>query len=87
MKIELHVERLLLDGLPVTPHEATLVQAAVEFELGRLVGAGRLDARLAAGAAVPLLHGERIPALSTAGPDGIGTQIAAAIYAGMGERK
>jgi hypothetical protein len=37
MNINLHIERLMLDGLSVASGEAALVQAAVEAELGRLL--------------------------------------------------
>ena len=36
MNIQLHIERLVLDGLPLTRREGALVQAAVETELARL---------------------------------------------------
>ena len=35
MNISLHIERLVLDGLPVSAAQAPLVQAAVEAELMR----------------------------------------------------
>ena len=37
MNINLHIERLMLDGLPVASGEAALVQTALEAELGRLL--------------------------------------------------
>ena len=37
MNINLHIERLMLDGLSVASGEAALVQTAVEAELGRLL--------------------------------------------------
>jgi hypothetical protein len=37
MNINLHIERLVLDGLAVGNGEAALVQTAVEVELGRLL--------------------------------------------------
>jgi hypothetical protein len=37
MNLNLHIERLVLDGLSVANHEAALVQTAVEAELGRLL--------------------------------------------------
>ena len=37
MNINLHIERLVLDGLAVGSGEAALVQTAVESELGRLL--------------------------------------------------
>ncbi|HEX4696965.1 MAG TPA: hypothetical protein VH254_04785 [Candidatus Udaeobacter sp.] len=37
MNINLHIERLMLDGLSVASGQAALVQTAVEAELGRLL--------------------------------------------------
>jgi hypothetical protein len=37
MNVSLHIERLVLDGLPVTSSSSALLQAAVEVELGRLL--------------------------------------------------
>jgi hypothetical protein len=37
MNLTLHIERLVLDGLPVTSSNGVLLQAAVEAELGRLL--------------------------------------------------
>lgn len=87
MKIELHIDRLLLDGLPFAQREAALVKAAVELELGRLMAAGQIDASLASAAAIPMLRGGSIAAPRNAEPGRTGTQIAAAVYAGFGERQ
>ena len=37
MNINLHIERLILDGLPITRQQGPHVQAAVEAELTRLL--------------------------------------------------
>ena len=37
MNINLHIERLILDGLPIEPRQRAQVQAAVEAELARLL--------------------------------------------------
>ena len=37
--VNLHIERLVLEGLPLGAHEGPLVQAAIEVELGRLFAA------------------------------------------------
>lgn len=48
MKINLHIERLVLDGLSVDARHGPTIQTAVERELARLLanrdGAARLDA-------------------------------------------
>ena len=42
MNLSLHIERLVLDGLPVTAGHGASLQAAVEAELGRLLASGLL---------------------------------------------
>jgi hypothetical protein len=37
MNIQLHIERLVLEGLPMSQHQSALVHAAVKKELGRLL--------------------------------------------------
>ena len=87
MNIQLHIERLVLEGLPVTRHQRTLVQAAVEQELGRLLGAGQLNSQIASGGAMPALQGGMIQAPNAASPARLGAQIAGAVYSGIGDRK
>ena len=38
MNINVHIERLILDGLPVKGSDGSIIQAAVETELSRLLG-------------------------------------------------
>jgi hypothetical protein len=40
MDIKLHIEQLVLNGLPITPSQKPLVKAAAEAELTRLVTEG-----------------------------------------------
>lgn len=37
MRIELHIDRVILDGVGVLPHHADAVREAVEVELARLL--------------------------------------------------
>ena len=86
MKINLHVERLILDGLPVARHQAAQVHAAFESELSRLLTLHGLDASLMSGASLARLNvGElRLPRGAAGDPAQLGTQIAAAVYGGFG---
>ena len=85
MNVTVHIERLVLDGLPVTRQQGPLVQAAVESELARLLESGGLTGELAQGGAVPSVRAAA-PGLSPdGGPDTIGTQIAQAIYGGINQ--
>lgn len=42
MNVSLHIERLVLEGLPVTASQGALVQAAIETELIRLLADSKL---------------------------------------------
>jgi len=85
MRINVQIERLILDGIQLAPHERPLLQAAVEGELGRLMMAGGLNPELAAGVAVPAVTGAGMQLPGDAGPVGLGVQIARAAYGGIGK--
>jgi hypothetical protein len=84
MKINLHIERVVLDGLPVASHQRGLVLSALETELTRLLGAAGLSSELMSGGAVPYLPTSSIELTSGVGPAQIGRQIAGAVHRGIG---
>ena len=84
MNIYLHIEELVLDGLPVGRQQGPLVQAAVEAELGRLLAAGGLVPELSVGGAVPRLAAGPLSLAPHATPAQLGTGIASAVYGGIG---
>jgi hypothetical protein len=47
MNVRLHIERLILDGLPLAEAGAPHVQAAIETELALLIAAGGVSADFA----------------------------------------
>ena len=55
MNINIHIERLVLDGLPVAGPDSSIVQVAIETELARAL-AGQGLSRLSSGA-VPRVSG------------------------------
>ena len=81
--IKVHIERLVLDGLPVTRSQGPQVQAAVEAELSRLMSEGGLAPELASGGAVPSVRADGIKSIGGS-PAQIGRQIAKAVYGGVG---
>lgn len=84
MDINLHIERLVLDGLPVTRSQGALVQAAVEAELARLLSDGGLASTWRSGGAVPTVRADAIHlAAGESNPPQIGQQIARAVYGGL----
>jgi hypothetical protein len=82
--IALHIDRLVLEGIPLGGRGPRLVQVAVEAELTRLLSQGGLAASLHGGGA---LQGIAAPAIQLRGgqsPSALGRQIAGAVYRGIG---
>jgi hypothetical protein len=84
MNIKLHIERLVLDGLPVTRSQGPQVQVAMEAELARLMAEGGLAQELTTGGTVPAVRADTISS-SGSSPAQIGRQIAKAVYGGIGK--
>lgn len=83
MRIQLHIDRLVLDGLPVDWASGPAVKAAVEAELTRLLSKGSLATELASGIAVPALRGGSINVADKVKPTALGRDIAGAVYRGI----
>jgi hypothetical protein len=82
MNITVHIERLILEGLPLKGGDGAAVQAAVETELARLLTEKGLS-RMSTGAAPNVSAGPVALAKETK-PADLGHQIARAIYASLG---
>ena len=87
MNIDLHIERLVLDGLPIAHSQGALVKAAVEAELGRLLREGGMNPALESGCAFPSMPGNAITLVRESNPSVIGRQIATAVYCRIGKGK
>jgi hypothetical protein len=84
VNINVHIERLVLDGLPVARHQAQLVQTAVETELARLVVAHGVAPTLKlVGGATPNVNAPGIQFTSDSSPAELGQKIARAVYGGI----
>ena len=81
MKIDLHIERLILDGLPLNRREGAVLQNALERELAQLLGQGGIH-RLTGGA-VPQLPVPAIQLSPGGQPAQWGRQIARALHGGL----
>lgn len=84
MNVELHIERLVLDGLTLGLNHRAEVQAAVEVELTRLLAAEGLRAELLSGGAIRSVGA---PGINVAVPivaGHLGNHIARAVYGGIG---
>lgn len=86
MNIRLHIERLVLDGLPVTYTQGPRVKAAIEAELGRLLSERGINSELAAGGALPRVAAPDARMPRDASPAQLGTQIAQSVFTGIGKR-
>lgn len=82
MKVRLHIDRLVLDGLDVPYGARAALRAAVERELAGRIARGGLATALAAGTAVPSIGAPQMQA--SRNPVQLGTDIARAVYRGIG---
>ncbi len=80
MNINLHIERLILDGLPVEARDSALVQAAVEAELGRLLSERGIPSDLQTDVNQARIPAPTLRLNSSFHAKEIGTQIGAGIY-------
>lgn len=80
MNINLHIERLVLEGIELPRQQQPVLQAAVEAELGRLLAAGGLATE---GRHVRSLQAGGLQFGDAHDPVALGTQIAGAVYGGM----
>ncbi|MGL4611892.1 MAG: hypothetical protein ACRCYY_19810 [Trueperaceae bacterium] len=85
MNIELHIERLVLDGVPLSRVQAQHMQGMLEVELSRLLSEGGLAPQLLQGGAVPSLRGGEI--IGSESSRGLGQQVAQAVYGEVGGKR
>lgn len=80
MRIDVHIDRLILEGLPLTRHQGPLVQAAVKQELARLLAADGLSEEARAGGAVAHVKAAGFELREGDHPRRLGQQIARSVY-------
>ena len=85
MKINIQIERLVLEGVKVAPHERPLLQEAVESELGRLLSRDGLNHDFYASGALPSLRVSSLQMTPSNKPEQFGHQIAQAVYSRIGQ--
>lgn len=83
MKINVHIERLVLEGLPLERVQGPLVQSAVQQELTRLLGLNGIAPGLISGGAMPRAQGGNMHFANEASPRQLGTQIAQSVHEGI----
>ncbi|HTG14489.1 MAG TPA: hypothetical protein VK747_04385 [Blastocatellia bacterium] len=84
MNINLHIERLIMDGLPVEARHTPLVQEAVEAELTRLLTDSGLSSGLQTVGVFPRLQADAIQLGGEKMPAQLGQQIAQSVYGSIG---
>jgi hypothetical protein len=84
MNINLHIERLVLDGLSVSPADRPRLQAAIEAELGRLLSTGGVKPEFQVDDALRTIRAGDIQLATNNNPRVLGQQIAGALYSGIG---
>jgi|WetSurMetagenome_2_1015567.scaffolds.fasta_scaffold488573_2 hypothetical protein len=82
--IQLHIERLVLDGVDIAPGQRHVLQASVTAELTRLLTDGGLAPGLVQGIALPRLSTGGIQLAGDNHPAQLGRQIAQSVYGGIG---
>jgi len=87
MKIDLHIERLILDGLTSSYQERERIGKSLEAELVRLLEQNGLDATLTRGGAIASVKSENIRISSDVSAETAGRRIANSIYKGIGIAK
>lgn len=83
MDINLHIERLVLDGVDIASSQGDLLQASVVNELTQLFVSGGLDTNLMGGASLNRVDANNIQ-VSDEKPRALGQQIAQSVYGGIG---
>ena len=86
MNINLHIERLVLEGLPIEARQGALLKEAVAAELTRLLQEDGLAASLQSGGTVPRLNASSFQLSGEPTPLRTGQQIAQAVYGGIGSK-
>jgi hypothetical protein len=84
VNFNLHIERLVLDGLPVSSLQGAAVRAALERELARAFAAGGVPAQWSTGGIVPRLPAPQFNLAPGERPDAIGRHIARSLHRGIG---
>lgn len=85
MNVNLHIERLILDGLPFDAHRRAALQSEIQIELARLLTEGGIRENWRGGAAVPNLRAAAVQFPAATGGEPLGRQIARSIYGSIGK--
>lgn len=82
MNINLHIERLVLDGINIAPGQSHLLKATITNELTQLLNSGGLDRSFVEGRVLSRLTTNNIQ-LTNNKPGELEQKIAQSVYGGM----
>jgi hypothetical protein len=85
MNINLHIERLVLEGLPVEARHSALVREAIEAELSHLLSNGGVSSGLQSGGVLHRVQADALQLNADSNATQIGQQIAQSIYGSIGQ--
>jgi len=85
MKINVHIDRIVLDGLPVDRHSSPIIQEAIQAELSRLFAESENSQGLLSGGAIPTLRTASIQISEQSAPNTLGRSIAKSVHGGFQE--
>lgn len=83
MNIQLHIERLVLDGIALSSAQQQLFQSALEAELGRLLAEGGSALGLQAERTIPALRAPDVALHGAVDPGALGAQVAQSVIGGL----
>lgn len=84
MNIELHIDRLVLEGLPLENRHGPQLREAIERELSQLLSTHGLAPNLQREQSIRRLQTPAIQLSHSPQPQSLGQQIAQSIYSGIG---
>lgn len=85
MNINLHIERLVLDGILVSHADQPRLQTAIETELVRLISDSGVNSEFQLNTTLPSIRAGDIQPAMNSNPNELGQQIAGALYGGIGK--
>ena len=83
MNINLHIERLVLDGISVDSHQRPMLKATLETELERLLAQHGIASDIQSGGAFNTIRTDLTDVGKKNEPSHLGQQIARLVYGGI----
>ncbi len=83
MNINLHIDRIILEGLAIAPGQKRSVQIALQAQLAELIAGSGISHSLAEGGSIPEATVPALHLLDQHNPTQLGTQIARSVHQGL----